>query len=227
MESTSESGRLYSLREEDEPLLMAEPSPKADSNITQRKSLSESPVTVEDGERVVKRKGRGRKKSILASLKVSFRPWKQMKADLRKDENSPFTEAATKEKQEVKERIRELMLEPGNHWAILTSLHGSILPHVLPYCILEVLITLSILYAKKHGTDVTYPAGGHHLLSLLVSFLVVTRITITYKRFMHLRHYLGSCFKSCRDLVQLTSIITITSNSPECVEWRRAVSSFP
>lgn len=227
MESTSESTRLVDFKEDD-VLLMAEP--KSDNNVTQRKASSASLDSVRSSGRSNRssgKKGNMRKSSLLESLKVSLRPWKQMKEDLRKDENSPFTANITKEKQMVRERIRELMLEPGNHIAILTSLHGSILPRVLPYCILEVIITLSILYAKKHGTDLTYPAGGHHLLSLLVSFLVVTRVTITYGRFMQLRHYLGICFKSCRDLVQLTSIITITSNTFECIEWRRAVSSPP
>lgn len=226
MESTSGDTRFASLKEE-EPLLTSEPSSKGDNNVTQRKSLSSPFDSYGGSEGSGKKKGKkGKLKntSLLASLKVSLRPWKQMKADLRKDENSPFTANITREKQIVRARIRELMLEPGNHWAILTSLHGSVLPRVLPYCILEVIITLSIFYAKKHGTDLTFPAGGHHLLSLLVSFLVVTRVTITYGRFMQLRHYLGSCFKSCRDLVQLTCIITIRSNTFECVEWRRSVA---
>ena len=61
-------------------------------------------------------------------------------------------------------------------------------------------------------------------MSILVSFLVVARIQITYARFTEARGYLGGCFKNSRELMHYVSVLTMTSNSDEAKEWRQSVA---
>lgn len=143
--------------------------------------------------------------------------WSRLKRTLRSADTSPFVTPNRKV-------FRRVEYDIEDHWAILTQLHGSTWPHVLPYCLFAVLEAFLINYAKKNGLDLTYPAGGHKFMSILVSFLVVTRTTITYNRFMSLRHNLGRCFQSCRELIQFVTMLTMTSKNPESVLWRREVA---
>ena len=75
-----------------------------------------------------------------------------------------------------------------DHVAVLTQMHGSVWPRVMPYCICNVLLASTIYYLKFHrNLDLTFSDKGHSFMSLLVSFLVVTRSNIAYSRFMEAR----------------------------------------
>eukprot|EP00560_Eucampia_antarctica_P002395 CAMPEP_0197833282 /NCGR_PEP_ID=MMETSP1437-20131217/18504_1 /TAXON_ID=49252 ORGANISM="Eucampia antarctica, Strain CCMP1452" /NCGR_SAMPLE_ID=MMETSP1437 /ASSEMBLY_ACC=CAM_ASM_001096 /LENGTH=382 /DNA_ID=CAMNT_0043437247 /DNA_START=134 /DNA_END=1282 /DNA_ORIENTATION=+ len=145
--------------------------------------------------------------------------WNSIRDNLRSGKLSPFVEDVKGSK-----GIKEVSYESENHWSVLTQMNGSMWPHVLPYCLIASLEAYLIHYAKENGINLTYPCGGHQFMSLLVSFLVVTRTTITYNRFMTLRQQLGKCFQSCRELMQLTAMLTFTNKSPESLKWRRNVA---
>jgi len=57
-----------------------------------------------------------------------------------------------------------------------------------------------------------------------VSFLVVTRANITYARYMESRQYLTDCYRTCREIVQHTCILTLFENSAGAQEWRQEVA---
>lgn len=117
--------------------------------------------------------------------------------------------------------IRILQYDDRNHLAVLTQLYGSVWPQVLPFCICNMAITLLVFYFLK---DYTFAPTGHQFMSLILSFLVVTRAKITYSRFMEARGYLEECYKSCRELVQTMCVLTQEDGSPGAQVWRHNVA---
>jgi len=112
-----------------------------------------------------------------------------------------------------------------NNWAVLTQMHGSVWPKVLPFCIGNVLNLLLVKYLKEHNyIDLTFNDKGHTFMSMMVSFLTVTRSNIAYSRFMEGRSHLGLALKSCRELIQLGVTFTRYDKSREAREWRKVLS---
>lgn len=113
-----------------------------------------------------------------------------------------------------------------NHIQVLLQMHGSVWDRVLPWCLAVCLETLAIIILRKYGiVDLTVSnAAGHNFMSLLVSFLLVTRATITYNRFMEARQHLSDLYRSSREVVQYACVLTSTNTNPAAVEWRRAVA---
>ena len=72
--------------------------------------------------------------------------------------------------------------------------------------------------------DLSIPIAGHSFLVILLAFLVVSRVQITYKRFMEARSYLGGCFQACRELMQYTCFLTLTSENNEAKRWRKSIA---
>lgn len=90
-----------------------------------------------------------------------------------------------------------------NHISVITQMHGSIFPKVIPYCLTNCFITLIIFYMKKYlDIDWTFSDKGHTFMSAMVSFLVVTRTSIAYTRFTEARDFLDKAMFSTRELIQ-------------------------
>lgn len=68
------------------------------------------------------------------------------------------------------------------------------------------------------------PSTGHSFMSILVAFLVVARVQITYGRFMEARGYLGGIFKSFRELMHTVAVLTDHSKNKAAKEWREKVA---
>jgi len=115
--------------------------------------------------------------------------------------------------------------EGKSHLGLMCQLHGSVWKHVLPYCIVNVVWTYFISYLLREGqTDITLPDTGHKFMVILVSFLVVSRVQITYQRFVEARNDLGGCFRSCRELMHDICILTQDSDGVEAKEWRKCMA---
>ncbi len=61
-------------------------------------------------------------------------------------------------------------------------------------------------------------------MSILVAFLVVARVQITYGRYMEARQYLTQCFRTFTELIQCVSVLTMRSKHIEAKEWRLDVA---
>jgi len=105
-------------------------------------------------------------------------------------------------------------------------MYGSVWPKVLPFCLMNVAIAACIFYMKegRFKTDLTFSDRGHTFMSLMVSFLVVSRAQIVYSRYMEARKYLSDAMRSCRELVQHMAILTLYESSKEVREWRYEVA---
>lgn len=95
-------------------------------------------------------------------------------------------------------------------WGILFQLEGNILFAVLPYCILNCALLALVNLA---GQDIGFSPTGHGLLTLLVSFLVISKVNLAYERYKLARECTGNAFLRLRELAQL--IVTFSAGVPE------------
>jgi hypothetical protein len=73
---------------------------------------------------------------------------------------------------------------------------------VLPYCIFNVLLGAVVQFCNQHKIRISFEPEGHALMSLIVSFLVITKVQVAYDRYMQARTHLGEALFVCRDLQQ-------------------------
>lgn len=122
--------------------------------------------------------------------------------------------------------IRTLTYDNDSHISVLCQMYGSVWPNVLKFCLLNVLITY-VVFLLKHSfhIDICFASGnGHSFMAIMVSFLVVTRASITYNRFMEAREYLSVCYRTCRELVQCACVLTLLEEGPGAKKWRSDVA---
>jgi len=108
---------------------------------------------------------------------------------------------------------------------VLTQIYGSVWPRVLPYCIFNILITSIIYYLREYKSiDLTFSDRGHTFMSLMVSFLVVTRSNIAYSRYMEARQDLNLAMKACRELTQHMITFTRYELGADAKKWRSEIA---
>mmetsp|Transcript_4516 Transcript_4516/g.6893 ORF Transcript_4516/g.6893 Transcript_4516/m.6893 type:complete len:424 (-) Transcript_4516:293-1564(-) len=111
--------------------------------------------------------------------------------------------------------------DTNSHFGVLTQMHGSVWPRVLPHCLLNILNVSAIIYLdRKYDIDLSYSDKGHSFMSMIVSFLIVTRSNIAYSRFMESRSYLSTVMRSCRELMQYAVTFTRYDTSETAKKYR-------
>jgi hypothetical protein len=122
-------------------------------------------------------------------------------------------------------QVRRVHFDPEHHMSVLFQMHGSVWPSVFPFCCANVLIALGVMYLRTHqDMDLTFPSTGHTFMSIMVSFLVVTRNSITYARFMAAGEHLSTSYRTCRELMQHVCVLTMHDTSPGAQKWRQNVA---
>lgn len=121
--------------------------------------------------------------------------------------------------------VRQLKWDESNHFSIITQLHGSVIPKVVPFCIVNSLWTAVLYELKKRDIiDLTSSPSGHKYLAVIMSFLLVSRVKIMYDRYMYSATSLTQCFKACRETVQYTVALSQTDMSERAKQWRHDVA---
>lgn len=120
--------------------------------------------------------------------------------------------------------IRELTYNDKSHWEVLTARTGSVWPRVLPFCLVNVLSTTIVYYLKQYnGYDLTSDTSGHRYMAIMMSFLVVTRVKITFDLYMENAAHLSTCYKCCRDLAAEVCALTGHDKSDRAKQYRQDV----
>jgi predicted membrane chloride channel (bestrophin family) len=121
---------------------------------------------------------------------------------------------------------REVNYSSDDHFAVLFQMYGSVWPKVFPWCVFISGLSAGIFYLRQEDIiDLTIQSNsGHGFISILVSFLVVTRTTITYSRFMEAREHLEDLFRVSRELVQYACAYTLVDKGQKAREWRQKVA---
>lgn len=108
---------------------------------------------------------------------------------------------------------------------IFTKLYGSVWPKVLPFCVVNVVSTYAIhVLRSEYGVDLTFRQDGHGFVSVMISFLVVTRSQNVFARYMEARSSLEALFRSCREVVQHVCVITGHRTDEAARLWREEVA---
>lgn len=107
-------------------------------------------------------------------------------------------------------------------WAIMLQIKGSIWSSVLPYCIFNCCLTYLIYFLESSlGIRVTFSGQAHALMSLIVSYLVVSKVYLSLERYMLSRAWAGHCLTSLRELNQLVLTFSEEQSAVEARLWRR------
>lgn len=115
-----------------------------------------------------------------------------------------------------------------NHWSVLTQMYGSQWPRVLPYCIANVIlmIVLQIIDQKnkylQHYIEVS--SQGHTFITLVVAFLLVSRVNTALTRYTSARDSLGIMYNQTREIIQNVCVLTGLDSTPAARAWRHDVA---
>jgi len=113
------------------------------------------------------------------------------------------------------------------HRSVFFSLQGSVWPNVLGWCIFNTTVTYFVwIWKHDYGYDVTFANTGHDLLSLLISFLIVSHVSTAYARFWEARDYLARAFATCRKLSQKVAVYTMDLDPIMANEYRSSIQKW-
>mmetsp|Transcript_23002 Transcript_23002/g.33952 ORF Transcript_23002/g.33952 Transcript_23002/m.33952 type:complete len:369 (-) Transcript_23002:106-1212(-) len=111
--------------------------------------------------------------------------------------------------------------ESESHWKVITQMWGSVWPKVVPYCMLNVLITLIIEWLNgKEDINLAISEKGHSFMGFLVAFLVVSRVNLAIGRYNESRGCLGVMYRESRELVQNMVALSQYNTDDKAKEWR-------
>ena len=89
-----------------------------------------------------------------------------------------------------------VLYDSSNHWQVLTQMYGSLWPRVLPYCIFNVGIMVLLVYLQTNDhIHLAITTQGHTFISLVVAFLLVSRVNTTLGRFQDSRNHLTLMYR--------------------------------
>ena len=132
------------------------------------------------------------------------------------------TENTTDPNQETNDLcVNKVKYDSSDHWSVLTQMYGSVWPKVIGYCIFNVFNAIIVIYIReKYKLDLSFSDKGHTFMSMMMSFLMVTRSNIAYSRYMEARYDLSNATLACRELISYATTFTRYDNSPGAAKWR-------
>ena len=131
-----------------------------------------------------------------------------------------MTKTTSAQQQQECEYSRTVCYNDTNHLSVILQMYGSIWNKVLPHCLLNVALTVLLGVLLDKGIDLTINTWGHEFISVIVSFLIVSRCTMTVSLYFEKRGNVGTLYKATQELVQLALIFTEENQSLEAKEWR-------
>ena len=119
-----------------------------------------------------------------------------------------------------------LCLKMQSLWAIIFQCQGSVFFAVLPYCLLNCSLLAIVLFLAKNGVDIAFSPTGHELMTLIISFLVISKVNLGYERYMTARDAIGNALSSLRELNQLVITYVGQDGSTAANQWRMEVRAY-
>jgi predicted membrane chloride channel (bestrophin family) len=116
--------------------------------------------------------------------------------------------------------------DSSDHWFVLTQFKmGSVWPKVIGCCIANVVNTIFVLKMQKYcDINLSFSDRGHTFMSMMVSFLIVTRSNIAYSRYMEARKDLSDAMTACRELISHAVAFTRYEQGYDAKKWRTDLS---
>jgi predicted membrane chloride channel (bestrophin family) len=98
---------------------------------------------------------------------------------------------------------------------------------VFPYCLFNVLLMLTLEIVDDHYASVHIiesSSQGHSFLTLVVAFLLVSRVNTGLKRYNQARDHLGTMYRESRELIQSCCVFSNHTVDQAAKEWRNRVA---
>jgi hypothetical protein len=115
--------------------------------------------------------------------------------------------------------------DSSSHVKVLFQRWGSVWPKVFPYCIFNVILMTAIqLLHNIGGFNLAISTTGHTFMSLILAFLIVTRVNISVGRYSEARNNLEIMYRESRELVQNCCVLSDHITGIEGKEWRSDVA---
>ena len=107
---------------------------------------------------------------------------------------------APHKKMKSQPRPYTVLYNSESHWSVLTQMNGSSWPRVFPYCCFNVGIMLLLTYFSEwDGIDALKISNqGHTFVTMVMSFLLVSRVTMALSRYSEARNQIGAMFRGAR-----------------------------
>lgn len=93
-------------------------------------------------------------------------------------------------------------------WTVIFRLDGNIMFAVLPLCAINCMLLALVAYYRERVNKFGFSPTGHGLLTLLVSFLVISKVNLAYDRYRVVREHAGHASTALRELVQMAMAIS-------------------
>mmetsp|Transcript_26744 Transcript_26744/g.39559 ORF Transcript_26744/g.39559 Transcript_26744/m.39559 type:complete len:389 (-) Transcript_26744:111-1277(-) len=112
-----------------------------------------------------------------------------------------------------------------NWFQVLFQSLGSIWPQVIPFCFVNVVVLVGLFFLKEYDViDLTMSGQAHGYAAMLVSFLLVQRVTRGLNRYNQSRGYINLMYQETRELIQDAIIYSSRNDDEACKEWRMEIS---
>jgi predicted membrane chloride channel (bestrophin family) len=88
-----------------------------------------------------------------------------------------------------------------------------------------ILLTITIVYTgKAEILDLRINDKGHTFMSVMVSFLIISRSHASLVRYMEARHFVGELMRCSRELIQHAVAFTRYERSKQARKWRAEIA---
>ena len=114
-----------------------------------------------------------------------------------------------------------------SHLSVIFQRHGSVWGQVLPYCLLNVILTIfcrQYVYQFLEAHNVILSGSGHSRSTFVVSFFVVSRCTLALKRNDDAYANLFKMTSSIRELISSITVSTASDISTTAKSYRNNVA---
>lgn len=98
---------------------------------------------------------------------------------------------------------------------------------VLPYCVFNVCLMILLEYLDKRYAgrySIETSQEGHSLVTLVVAFLLVSRVNIGLSRYNVARNHLGAMYRESRELIQSACVFSNHTTDQKAAAWRNQVA---
>lgn len=106
--------------------------------------------------------------------------------------------------------------------SVLFQCYGSVWSQVLPYCIVNTLLAGCLLYLLSKDIDLTVSEWGHEFMSVLASFLLITKFNLTLGVYYEMQTNLMKMTRSIRQIVMLACSLTMQQKSQKAAAAYRS-----
>jgi predicted membrane chloride channel (bestrophin family) len=114
--------------------------------------------------------------------------------------------------------------DSSNPLSLLAQKVGSIWPELLRYCILNSFVMAMLHILCAYGIELDISGEGHRYMSVVLSFLLVSRVRTAVKRYYQARQYLENMNKFSVELLHFAIVYTNKDDSLAAKEWRSEVA---